>query len=71
LEWSAQEFFLQAIGFIECQVARLASVRDCLADERRSEMGGVHVADGARGRRDGYAIDLLDVLWFEIRVVKH
>lgn len=40
-------------------------------DKRTSEMRGMHVADGARGCRDGYAFDLLDVLRFEIRVVKY
>ena len=71
LQRAAQDFLFQVIGFIECQMACLASVRDCLMDEDRSEMGGMYVSDGARSRRDGHTFDLLDVLRFEIRVVKY
>lgn len=67
----AQEFFFEPISFIKSQVACLASVRDCLPDERRPEMSRMHVTYGARGRRNGYAFDLPDILRFEIRVMKH
>jgi hypothetical protein len=30
----------------------------------------VYIADTARGRRDGYAVDVMHVIQFEIRVVK-
>lgn len=67
----AQEFLFQPIGFIECQVTCLTSVRNCLMDERRSEMNRMYVADAARGRCDGHAFDLPDVSRFEIGVVRY
>src|SRR6266852_6400626 len=65
-----EQLVCEALGFIEGEMAGAPAVANGLADERGSKMTRVRIADGACRRRDGYAVDLLQVFRREIRVMK-
>ena len=66
-----EQLLFEPHGLIERQMARSPAVVNRLPYESGSKMTRVRIPDGACGRRDWHAFDLLHLFRLEIRVVEY
>lgn len=65
-----EQLLFELLGLVDGQMARSPAIVNCLSYQSGTKMTRVRIPDSACRRRDGHALDLLQILRPEVRVVK-